>query len=234
MASTRFPNKPLALIDDRSMIEHVYARVASSTLLSDVVIATCDQEIVDAAAKFGAVGIMTANTHERASDRCHEAMMKLAEQGHHYDVAVMVQGDEPMTQPDQITEVLAPLQSSDIAVSNLCLEISEEEAKSQDVVKVVMDQHDDALYFSRAVIPGLIGKQTRTFYKQLGLMAFRREALEQFARLTPTPHEKSESVDMLRFLEHGVAIRMVRTAHKTIAVDTPADLERVKKALKNG
>jgi len=139
-----------------------------------------------------------------------------------------------MTHPDQITEVLAPLQSADIAVSNLCLEISEEEAKSQDVVKVVMDQHDDALYFSRAVIPGLIGKQTRTFYKQLGLMAFRREALEQFARLTPTPHEKSESVDMLRFLEHGVAIRMVRTAHKTIAVDTPADLERVKKALKNG
>ena len=153
MASTRFPNKPLALIDDRSMIEHVYTRVASSKLLSNVVIATCDQEIVDAAAKFGAVGIMTANTHERASDRCHEAMVKLAEQGRHYDVAVMVQGDEPMTHPDQIAEVLAPLQSTDIAVSNLCLEITEDEAKSQDVVKVVMNQRDDAMYFSRAVIP---------------------------------------------------------------------------------
>lgn len=216
------------------MIEHVYRRVAASSLLAKVVIATCDQEIVDAAAKFGAVGIMTADTHERASDRCQEAMDKLAGQGHRFDVAVMVQGDEPMTHPDQIAEVLAPLQDPAVTVSNLCLEISEDEAKSQDVVKVVMNQRDDAMYFSRAVVPGLIGKQTRTFYKQLGLMAFRREALEQFARLAPTPHEKSESVDMLRFLEHGVAIRMVRTVHKTIAVDTPADLERVKNALKHG
>ena len=215
------------------MIEHVYARVASSPLLSGVVIATCDQQIVDVAASFGAAGIMTADTHERASDRCHEAMAKLAARGEEYDVAVMVQGDEPMTHPDQIAEVLAPLRDESITVSNLCLEITEEEAKSLDVVKVVMDQNDDALYFSRAVIPGLIGKQSRTFYKQLGLMAFRRSALEQFARLTPTPHEKSESVDMLRFLEHRVPIRMVRTSHTTIAVDTPADLERVKAALKS-
>jgi 3-deoxy-manno-octulosonate cytidylyltransferase (CMP-KDO synthetase) len=176
---------------------------------------------------------MTADTHERASDRCHEAMAKLAARGEEYDVAVMVQGDEPMTHPDQIAEVLAPLRDESITVSNLCLEITEEEAKSLDVVKVVMDQNDDALYFSRAVIPGLIGKQPRTFYKQLGLMAFRRSALERFARLTPTPHEKSESVDMLRFLEHRVPIRMVRTSHTTIAVDTPADLERVKAALKS-
>lgn len=215
------------------MIEHVYARVASSTLLSGVVIATCDQQIVDVATSFGAAGIMTADTHERASDRCHEAMAKLAARGEEYDVAVMVQGDEPMTHPDQIAEVLSPLRDESIAVSNLCLEITEEEAKSLDVVKVVMDQNDDALYFSRAVIPGLIGKQPRTFYKQLGLMAFRRSALERFARLTPTPHEKCESVDMLRFLEHRVPIRMVRTAHTTIAVDTPADLERVKAALKS-
>jgi len=215
------------------MIEHVYARVASSPLLSGVVIATCDQQIIDVAASFGAAGIMTADTHERASDRCHEAMAKLAARGEEYDVAVMVQGDEPMTHPDQIAEVLSPLRDESIAVSNLCLEITEEEAKSLDVVKVVMDQNDDALYFSRAVIPGLIGKQPRTFYKQLGLMAFRRSALERFAHLTPTPHEKSESVDMLRFLEHRVPIRMVRTAHTTIAVDTPADLERVKAALKS-
>jgi len=233
MASTRFPNKPLALIDHRSMIEHVYERVASSPLLAKVVIATCDQEIVDAAAKFGAVGIMTANTHERASDRCHEAMMKLAAHGEHFDVAVMVQGDEPMTHPEQIAEVLAPLQDEKVIVSNLCLEISQDVAQSLDVVKVVMDQHDDALYFSRAVIPGLIGNQPRRFNKQLGLMAFRRAALQQFAELPPTPHEKSESVDMLRFLEHRVAIRMVRTAHNTIAVDTPADLERVKAALRS-
>ena len=216
------------------MIEHVYARVASSPLLADVVIATCDQEIIDVAKTFGAVGIMTANTHERASDRCHEAMVILAERGKQYDIAVMVQGDEPMTHPDQIAEVLAPLRDESIQVSNLCLEMSEEEAHSLDVVKVVMDQSDDALYFSRAVIPGLIGKQPRTFYKQLGLMAFRRSALEQFSKLAPTPHEKSESVDMLRFLEHRVPIRMVRTAHTTIAVDTPADLERVKAALKSG
>lgn len=216
------------------MIEHVYARVASSPLLADVVIATCDQEIIDVAKTFGAVGIMTANTHERASDRCHEAMVALAKRGKQYDIAIMVQGDEPMTHPDQIAEVLAPLRDESIQVSNLCLEISEEEAHSLDVVKVVMDQSDDALYFSRAVIPGLIGKQPRTFYKQLGLMAFRRSALEQFSKLAPTPHEKSESVDMLRFLEHRVPIRMVRTAHTTIAVDTPADLERVKAALKSG
>lgn len=216
------------------MIEHVYSRVASSPLLTDVVIATCDQQIIDVAKTFGAVGVMTANTHERASDRCHEAMVTLAEHGKQYDVAVMVQGDEPMTHPDQIAEVLAPLREESIQVSNLCLEISEEEAHSLDVVKVVMDQSDDALYFSRAVIPGLIGKQPRTFYKQLGLMAFRRSALEQFSKLAPTPHEKSESVDMLRFLEHRVPIRMVRTAHTTIAVDTPADLERVKAALKSG
>jgi len=216
------------------MIEHVFMRVSASPLLTSVVIATCDQQILDVAATFGAQGVMTANTHERASDRCHEAMMKLAESGQNYDVAVMVQGDEPMTQPDQIAEVLAPLRDDSVAVSNLCLQISEQEAQSLDVVKVVMDHADDALYFSRAVIPGLIGKEPRTFYKQLGLMAFRRSALEQFARLAPTPHEQSESVDMLRFLEHRVPIRMVRTAHRTIAVDTPADLERVKSAMQSG
>lgn len=139
-----------------------------------------------------------------------------------------------MTHPDQIAEVLEPFADDDTHVSNLCLPIDEDDAHSADVVKVVMDQQQRALYFSRAVIPGLMGNQPRRFFKQLGLIAFRQSSLDRFSALEPTPHEKSESVDMLRFLEHGFPIHMVQTAHKTIAVDTPADLERVKAALKTG
>lgn len=215
------------------MIEHVYSAVARSPLVDSVIIATCDQEIADVARQFGAISVMTASTHERATDRCREAVDKLAQSGTVFDLAVMVQGDEPMTHPDQIEEVVRPFHDSDISVSNLCLRISEQEADSPDVVKVVLDQQGRAMYFSRSVIPGLMGRFPREFLKQLGLIAFRTAALNEFSKLEPTPHERAESVDMLRFLEHGVPIQMVETAHRTIAVDTPADLERVKAALKS-
>lgn len=216
------------------MIEHVYERVSRSPLVSTVVIATCDEQIADVARRAGAEAILTSDRHERATDRCQEATSVLAKSGRRFDIAVMVQGDEPMTHPDQIAEVLQPFADDEAHVSNLCLPIDEDDARSADVVKVVMDERQRALYFSRAVIPGLMGNQPRRFFKQLGLIAFRQSSLDRFAELAPTPHEKSESVDMLRFLEHGFPIHMVQTAHKTIAVDTPADLERVKATLKTG
>jgi 3-deoxy-manno-octulosonate cytidylyltransferase (CMP-KDO synthetase) len=216
------------MIGDRTMIEHVYERTSASPLLTKTIVATCDQQIIDVIAARGGEGIITSDRHERASDRCEEATAVLAARGETFDVVVMVQGDEPMTDPRQIEEVLQPFADPTVQVSNLYLDIDEQQAQGRDVVKVVMDQRGDALYFSRSPIPGAMGDHPRQFCKQLGLIAFRVGALSQFARLAPTPHEKAESVDMLRFLEHGVPVRMVRSRHATVAVDTPADLERVR------
>lgn len=231
MASSRFPGKPLALIHGRPMIEYVYRAVSQSPHLHATYVATCDQEIADAVEAFGGNAILTGDHHERASDRCAEALETLSNSGSHIDIVVMVQGDEPMTHPRQISEVLEPFSESSVSVVNLYSSLATDEASSRNVVKVVIDRHGDALYFSRLPIPGSMGTPTSPTGKQLGLIAFRSSALREFSALSATPYEISESVDMLRFLEHGHKIRMRHTSHLTIAVDTPADLSAVEQVI---
>jgi 3-deoxy-manno-octulosonate cytidylyltransferase (CMP-KDO synthetase) len=231
MGSSRFPGKPLASILGYSMIEHVYRRTAMCNLLDDVWVATCDQEIMDAVSAFGGKAIMTSASHERASDRIAEAM-----QQSDADIVVMVQGDEPMTYPQMIAASLQPFFSGDqqLMCVNLVARIdSEAEFESPNTIKVVLDQDRFAVYMSREPIPT---RHRMPFgripaYKQVCIIPFTREGLDLFTRLSPTPLEETESIDMLRFIEHGYRVKMVETELSTHAVDTADDLKFVEKLM---
>lgn len=230
MGSSRFPGKPIAKILGRPMIEHIYKRVAMSKSLHATYIATCDEEIREVAQGFGAQVIMTADTHERASDRVAEAVEKLDA-----DLIVMVQGDEPMTHPDMIDAAIAPFENNPgLGCVNLVRKIDNEaDYMDFNTIKVVMNRQNDALYMSRRPIPSLAksGFVNTDAYKQVCIIPFRREILFQYTNLSPTPLEQLESVDMLRLLEHGLSVRMVHTEFNTQAVDTPADLAKVEKLM---
>jgi len=231
MGSSRFPGKPIAQILGRSMIEHIYKRVAMSKSLDATYIATCDEEIRQIAESFGAPVIMTADTHERASDRVAEAVTHLPDA----ELIVMVQGDEPMTHPNMIDTAVAPFRNDpELGCVNLVRKIDHEsDYHDFNTIKVVMNQQNNALYMSRRPIPSLAktGFADTAAYKQVCIIPFRRETLFQYTRLLPTPLEQLESIDMLRLLEHGLQVKMVPTEFNTQAVDTTADLLRVEKLM---
>ena len=232
MGSSRFPGKPLAPILGLPMIEHVYRRTSLCQELRDVFVATCDQEIFESVEAFGGKAIMTSPSHERASDRVAEATVDLD-----CDVVVMVQGDEPMTHPRMIDESLTPFLSGDkqVACVNLTARItSQTEFEDRNTIKVVMDVDGFALYMSREPIPT---RQIQNFgkipaFKQVCIIPFAAPALQEFSRLEPTPLEVAESVDMMRFIEHGHKVKMVETSYSTHAVDHPSDIKLVEGLLR--
>ena len=228
MGSSRFPGKPLAVIDGMPMLGHVYFRSRLNRRLDAVYVATCDEEIRRYAYEIGAECVMTSPLHERASDRTAEAVRILERQSStRIDVVVMIQGDEPMIRPEMIDEALGPLIADEsVQVANLMAPLDGMEARDPNEIKVVCDRRGDALYFSRHPIPCRRGFQARLF-KQVCVIPFRRPFLETFAALEPTPLEQAESIDMLRALEHGYRVRMVPTAHVTRSVDTLEDLMSV-------
>lgn len=236
MGSSRFPGKPLAKILGMPMVGHVYFRTKMSKTLNEVYIATCDKEIDDYAKSIGANVVMTKDTHERASDRVAEALLKIeAETGKKVDVVVMIQGDEPMVFPEMVDMSLEPMvQDSAIQVVNLTAPIkSREEHDDPNCPKVVMDLQDFAMYFSREPIPSWKkGAKTVPMWKQVCIIPFRRDFLLKFNELTPTPTEIVESVDMMRVLEHGYKVKMVKEDFDTFCVDTPEDLKRVEELMK--
>jgi len=235
MASSRFPGKPLRPIHGIPMVGHCYFRARMCDLLDEVYVATCDQEIVDYIESVGGRAIMTVDTHERASDRCAEAMEKIeAETGESVDIVVMIQGDEPMIRPEDIEAAVRPMLSDDsIQVVNLMASIAtREEHDDPNEVKVVVDRDDFALYFSREPIPSWKkGATDVKMLKQVCVIPFRRDFLLRFNALEPTPLEEIESVDMLRVLEHGYRVKMVPFKGETYSVDTQEDLERVEEAM---
>ena len=196
MGSTRFPGKPLSKLLGRTMLEHVYKRVALSSALNATYIATCDEEIRCAAQEFGAPVIMTADTHERASDRVAEAAA-----GIDAELIVMVQGDEPMTHPEMINAAVEPFRHDPLLGCVNLVRAIDNETDLYDVntIKVVMNQQGDALYMSRQPIPTAPASSQPDFmhafaYKQVCIIPFRRETLLDFARLPSTPLEQLESV----------------------------------------
>lgn len=230
MGSTRFPGKPLAPLRGFPLLEHVYLRSAMCKSLHEVVIATCDREIADAAVSWGARAIMTSKKHTRASDRTAEAAKKLSA-----DVFVMIQGDEPLVHPNMIEASLQPMRKdSSVACVNLAAPIlSKKEHDDPNTIKVVSDRDGDALYMSRAPIPNSLHGSTKAagLWKQVCIIPFRKSALERYTRLHPTPLEIAESIDMMRFIENKISVRMVPIKAATQAVDTPADLRKVARML---
>ena len=231
MGSSRFPGKPLAPICGLSMIEHVFKRSSLSEKLDAVYVATCDEAIMQAVAAFGGKAVMTSSSHERASDRVAEAMLKIeAETSSKIDIVVMIQGDEPLVFPEMIDLSIAPLLAdADTLITNLMapIETRQEHADPNDV-KVVVDLNNDAIYFSREPIPSwqkCAGDVP--MLKQVCIIPFKRDFLLKFNDLPQTPLEIVESVDMLRLVENGYKVRMVPTYYETYSVDTQADLDRV-------
>jgi 3-deoxy-manno-octulosonate cytidylyltransferase (CMP-KDO synthetase) len=194
--------------------------------LDEVYVATCDRQIFDAIEGFGGKAIMTSDVHQRASDRVAEVA-----EGVEADIFVLVQGDEPMTLPEMIDRAVEPmLKDPEVKCVNLSKRITSVESwQDPNTIKVVTDLNKDALYFSRQPIPTghILGAGNIPVFKQVCIIPFRRDTLLAYASLEPTPLEESESIDMMRFLEHGYKVRMVETEYDTFSVDTPEDLERV-------
>lgn len=237
MGSTRFPGKPMAKIHGLPMIAHVYFRTRSCSLLSDTYVATCDKEIYDYLFSIGGNAIMTSDTHERCTDRTAEAMLKIEKMtGNKIDIVVMVQGDEPMVTSKMIEQAVKPLiDDNGINVVNLMGTLtSYEEFKDPNEVKVVVDRHNNALYFSREPIPSRKkGIKNVPMFKQVCIIPFRRDYLLKFNAMPETLLEKIESVDMLRILEHGGKVRMVSCDTINQSVDTPEDLEKAENLMQD-
>jgi 3-deoxy-manno-octulosonate cytidylyltransferase (CMP-KDO synthetase) len=237
MGSSRFPGKPMARLLGKPMIGHVYERVSQNPLLTTTAVATCDFEIADYIKGIGGRVVMTGSHHERASDRCAEALAILEkEEAVTYDIVVMVQGDEPMTDAEMISEAVNPmLNDPAIRVVNLLGQIeSIEEFEDRNCIKVVTDLAGNALYFSREPIPTRAKVAEIPMTKQVCIIPFRRDFLLEYTGMAPTPLEIAESVDMMRVLEHGLQVRMVPTRHNSRAVDTPDDLAMVEKLMAGG
>jgi 3-deoxy-manno-octulosonate cytidylyltransferase (CMP-KDO synthetase) len=237
LASSRLPNKPMADILGMPMIGHVYFRSKMCDIFDDVYVATCDKEIFDYISEIGGKAVMTADTHERASDRTAEALIKLEnELGSRIDIVVMIQGDEPMITPEMISSAVQPLlEDESLNITNLMEAMqTQEEHEDPAEVKVVVDKNSNALYFSREPIPSRKkGANSIPMLKQVCIIPFRRDFLLEYNSMQQTPLEVIESVDMNRLLENGIPIRMVMRSEETFSVDTISDLDNVINKMKN-
>lgn len=236
LAASRFPNKPMTPILGMPMIGHVYQRAKMCSQLNDVWVATCDEEIFNYIHSIGGKAVMTADSHQRASDRAAEAVVKIEQmEGVTVDFVAMIQGDEPMLMPGMINDLIDPvIKDPSLKITNLINEITtEEEFQSANIVKVVLDLNDFVLYFSREPIPSKRKYSgVLPMWKQLGIILFDKNLLLEYINLPPTPLEIIESVDMNRLLEHGRPIKMVKTKFKSCGVDIPADVSFVEEQLK--
>ena len=231
-SSRRFKAKVLADLNGKPMIQHVYERAQKSRRLNDLIIAADDERILQAARGFGAKVILTSPDHACGSDRIAEAVESLP-----CEIIVNIQGDEPLIDPATIDRLALTVQEDDACQMATVIKIIRQEKDLNDpnVVKVVVDQSKNALYFSRSLIPfdrDRSGDPSRIYYKHLGIYAYRKQFLLTFVQLPKSYLEKIEQLEQLRALEAGYKIKTVLTDVETIAVDTPADLQRVKEFLR--
>ena len=234
MASSRFPGKPLAPLLGMPLVLHVWHRCRLLDGFERVVVATCDAEIVRAVEAAGAEAVMTSDRHERATDRVQEAIATLGIGLTDDDLIVMVQGDEVLVTPELVEKISTVYERDRPAVVNLGSRLySETDHHDSNTVKVVAGPDDRVLYFSRAPIPSHTRGTEFTAYQQTGVMGFAPTFLDQFSALEPTPLEIAESCDMLRVIEHGLPITLVRSETETIGVDTPDDLARAEAILRD-
>lgn len=237
-ASTRFPAKPLAMLGGKPVIQRVYEQVRS--VMDDVFVATDDERILRAVESFGGRAVMTREDHKSGTDRCYEAYQKI---GIASDVVINIQGDEPFIQPSQIRSLQACFDDNQTQIATLVKPFAEADGlaalKNPNSPKVVVSDDFRALYFSRSVIPYLRGVEpenwlaSHTYYKHIGLYAYRAETLAEITRLPQSTLEKVESLEQLRWLDNGYVIKVGLTHVETIGIDTPDDLARAEAFLKS-
>jgi 3-deoxy-manno-octulosonate cytidylyltransferase (CMP-KDO synthetase) len=226
-AASRFPGKPLIDIGGKTMIQRVYEQALKANL-AKIIIATDDERIHNAAKSFNANVVMTQVSHQNGTERCAEVMQIL---GNDFDACINIQGDEPFINPEQINKVAALLQQVHNIVTLKKKITIQEELHNNNVVKVVCNKKDEALYFSRSVIPfqrnieqGIL----ENHFKHIGIYGFSKNTLEEIVQLPMSILEKTESLEQLRWLENGYTIQVAETIFETIAIDTPEDLQKIK------
>jgi len=236
-ASSRFPGKPLVDMLGQTMIQRVYNQVKKSKRLSQVVVATDDKRIYDHIVSFGGNACMTGENHPSGTDRCYEALEK---QNEKFDFAINIQGDEPFIDPNQI-DLLCSSLSAYTELATLIQKIATlEQLTSPGEAKVVINHLHEAIYFSRSPIPFVQKAEQKdwlnktTFYRHVGLYAYRSDILEKITLLSPSLLEKAESLEQLRWIENGFKIKTVETEmEESICIDTPEDLEKALLILKS-
>lgn len=229
-ASTRFPAKALVDIGGKSMIQRVYEQSSKATHLSQIIVATDDERILDHVHQFGGKAVMTSENHQSGTDRCFEALQKT---DGNYDYVINIQGDEPFISPEPINS-LAKVLDGTIELATLVKIIDSQDILCNvNVPKAVLNKRQEVLYFSRQTIPYLRGVEPEnwlnlhTFYKHIGIYAYRVDVLEAITKLEVSSLEKAESLEQLRWLENGYSIKAVITSDDSHGVDTPDDLDRV-------
>ncbi len=223
-ASTRLPGKPLADIAGKPMIQRVYEQVAKAKKPALIIVATDDQRVFDKVESFGGMALMTQPNHPTGTDRLAEVA------SHHQDVDVIinVQGDEPLIDADVIDQLADLfLEDADLQMATVASPLLEDEYDEPSAVKVICNKQGDAMYFSRSLIPYPRHAFINPPMKHVGIYAYRRQFLLDYAKMDPTPAEETESLEQLRALENGYAIRVIKTDKRFVGVDTPEDLERV-------
>lgn len=226
LASTRLPRKMLREIARKPLVGWVYEAVRSSPLLSDVIVATDSEEIMEACRRYGWKAQMSSSTHRSGTERVHEVSNSILA-----DVYVNVQGDEPLVRPEQIATLLDVMNDPAVQVGTVKTPCPQEDIGNPNAVKVVTAPRGQALYFSRATIPFDRDKTGPRYFKHLGLYAYRKPALDLFISQPESTLEKSERLEQLRFLENGIAIYVGETPYDSIGVDTEDDLQRVAEIL---
>lgn len=230
--SSRFPGKPLIDLKGKTMIQRVYEGVKKCPAITDVVVATDDQRIVDHVLDFGGEVMMTRSEHPSGTDRCGE----VCQTWNDYDVVINIQGDEPLVDPNQLLQLLTAFQSENTQIATLGIPGSKEDVENPNRIKIVLDHQNDALYFSRSVIPNYFHFKEDPFQfypylRHIGLYAFRMETLQELVNLKATKLEQTESLEQLRWLYYGYKIKVIETQIETPNIDTPADVEQVLKLL---
>ncbi|MGL4253397.1 MAG: 3-deoxy-manno-octulosonate cytidylyltransferase [Fusobacteriaceae bacterium] len=228
-ASTRLEAKPLKDIEGHTMIEWVYKRALKSKL-DRVVVATDDMRIYDEVIKFGGDAVLTSEAHTNGTSRIAEVCEKIGG----YEVIINIQGDEPLIEPDMINSLIdAFIKESELVMGTLKHRINTmEEIENPNVVKVVTDRKDYAIYFSRSIIPYPRELNMGNYFKHVGIYGYKSEFVKAYAEMESTPLEKSESLEQLRVLENGYRIKVIETPHAIVGVDTQEDLERVRKIIR--
>ncbi len=236
-ASSRLPGKPLADIGGKPMIQWVYENTVKE--LNDVLVATDHPDIEQAVLDFGGRVMMTSPDHPSGTDRCAEVNQVLADSGESYDVIINIQGDEPFIKKSHLRLLKDAFSDPATQIATLANPIMDSaELMNPNAVKVVVGKHGNALYFSRSPIPHNRHVaddnwlSSHTYLKHLGMYAYRREVLQQITMLEPSPLEKTESLEQLRWLENGFEIKVLVTHEPSQGIDTPGDLEAARKKLR--
>jgi len=234
-ASSRFPGKPLIDLQGKTMIQRVYEQASASKHLDKVVVATDDQRIFDHVRSFGGDVVMTASDHPSGTDRCNETLHSLKVK---YDYVINIQGDEPLISPDQIDELAVLLKDGSVELATQMIPVkTSEELFDNKEVKIVLNTNNEALYFSRQVIPFIKDVEEskwhlhHQYYRHVGMYAYRSDVLNKITKLPVSSLEKAESLEQLRWLENGFKIKCVITKFESLCVDTPEDAEKVKTIL---